>query len=176
MLVTRRQVFTAGIVLFLASPCFPAKNYGLWKVEEGVSSIYAFTTNDSGALLGQFCEYDSGLCKWMLGTNISCVEEENYPVLANSSTGAYHFDVTCIGLLPGYSTIYAYAFSEPEKLNKAIRAGVKIGIAFPLENDNFRVSRFVLTGANKSLDVMYEAFKQRITVNPSGAGTRDYEF
>lgn len=184
MQITQRAVVIGGIIAVVVAAALLtipttlyAEEFGEWKIGRAEAGVLSFTTNDSGTMLGQFCWYDTELCQWLLGTTIPCNKEEIYPVLANASTGSYHFEMKCFGILPSMNEIYAYAFIKPEKIDDVIRSSTKIGFAFPLKNDNFKVSRFKLNGANKSCDFMLQVFKQKLIAKPrDGGAARDYEF
>lgn len=146
------------------------ETYGSWSVALGDNSefIYAATMNDSGALLGQFCYPDSGKCLWMLGMKTTCETGSEYPVLANTDTGAIQLKITCSG--PLSNGFYLYAFTEFDAVDAAVAGGTRIGFAVPLQTDQFRVVRFLLSGAAAAIARMHEGARR---LGSGRNGTRD---
>jgi hypothetical protein len=146
------------------------ETYELWAVSlsDDNSVASAYTVNDSGALLGQYCYASSGNCVWTLGMTTGCETGSEYPVLANTDTGSVQLKIKCGGRLP--TGAYAYAFTDFDAIDKAVKNATRIGFAVPMQADEFRVVRFLLSGANAAINHML----QRAQAMKTGKhGTRD---
>ena len=144
------------------------QSFGAWITGEtdsnktGVKLYFAATTNDSGNLLGQYCGAEN--CIWLLGMNSSCQSGDSYPVLTNSNKGSIPLYVHCDAKLD--NGLYRYVFSNFDAINELIIKGTRIGFAFPLQSDEFRVVRFDLTGSSRAISTMGSAAQE-------GGATRD---
>jgi hypothetical protein len=173
-------------ILMFASVCLANKTfaesiaYGSWFVDVGESGgfIYAATVNDSGNFFGQYCYPRDSSCMWFLGMNIICKEGEKYPVLINSDDGASQLEVLCTGIIN--KTIYRYAFTNFDAVDNIVKRGLRVGFAFPLQSDQFKIVRFNLDGSSHAVTVMRELASEAIPSNvpppKSATGTRDEVF
>jgi hypothetical protein len=162
--------FTATICLLLFGTVSSAQTIGNWFTElKSATGLYAATINDSGALFGQFCYPAEGNCIWLIGMSTGCDKGDKYPVLANSDAGAQQLELLCDGRLE--SGLYRYVFLNFDAVDAIARKGTRIGIAIPLQADQFRVVRFQLNGATQAIDVMRAASERR--VKPASKTTRD---
>jgi hypothetical protein len=132
--------------------------------------VYAATVNDSGHVLGQYC-YSEGTCLWLLGLRTRCSENEKYPALVNADAGAQSIEIYCAGELPGTPGLYTYAFTEFDKVTEFVTKSNRVGIAIPLQSDEFRVIRFDLNGASAAIASMQKVAAQK--TRPARQGTRD---
>lgn len=155
----------ACVPTVMAQPQFQSWFYGTIPGDEGV---YAATVNDSNGVIGQYCYKDGGNCIWLLKTDIECTESHKYPVLVNTEAGAANMQLLCIktGGQP------RYAFTDFESINNLITSSSNIGIAFPMENGRFQVSRFSLAGAVKAISYMRDVAAQ-IVKPKKNSGTKD---
>lgn len=174
-----RNVYLAAILSLIQIVGTTAKadeTYGSWSVALGDdrSFVYAATANDSGALLGEYCYPDKGSCIWILGTKTKCEDGHEYPVLANSDTGAVQLQVKCNGLAP--NNLYSYAFTSFADVDQLVKGGTRVGFALPLQADEFRVVRFLLNGSNAAIDSMRGiATKMNVGRVRGKTGTRDQD-
>jgi hypothetical protein len=127
------------------------ESYGSWGVgfTDDRSSLYAATVNDSGDLLGQYCEPSDGSCMWLLGLSTKCDTGHEYPILANSDTGASQLDIVCGGQL--HNGTYKYAFKNFDDIDSLVKHAERIGFAMPMQGDQFRVVSKVLNDPRLSL-------------------------
>ena len=147
------------------------KTFGAWTV--GVAGdregVYAATVNESGGLLGQYCFRENEKCLWLMANDVNCEDGSSYAVLVNAETGAATVTLRCakIGGKP------RYLFEDFDVIDKAVRGASWFGVAFPLQNGRFQVSRFAMNGASAALAFMRRAAEAM--VEPAGAsqGTRD---
>lgn len=147
-----------------------AENVGDWSYQAG-DAFYAATVNDSGGIFGQWCDGPSQTCVYLIGTTTACETDASYPVLVNSDSGSSSMTIICRGKLDGQS-FYRFAFSNFDQMDITVRSAKRIGIAMPLRDDQFKVSRFSLEGAKTSIDIMREAVQQAST-RRQRSGTRD---
>jgi hypothetical protein len=173
----RRPAGRAVLLFFVVSlfilPTFVhARSVGTWYFDssDDGATLYAATVNDSGNMLGQYCTMDSGDCIWLVAFTTACDVGNRYPVLANSDSEASHLEVYCAGKL-GNSGLYSYAFTDFDLMDGIISKGSRIGIAFPLQGDQFIIVRFDLRGAVAALTQMRAAAQEK--VKRANHGTRD---
>ncbi|MGH8139117.1 MAG: hypothetical protein ACREVV_13135 [Steroidobacteraceae bacterium] len=182
--MNRTQLRSAGITLLSLTSWFGPglcntyadETYGAWSVavSDDRSFVYAATTNDSGALLGEYCYPGKGSCMWILGTKTKCEEGAKYPMLANSNAGAFQLQVTCGGLAP--NSLYSLAFTNFDDVDHLIKNGAKIGFAIPLQADEFRVIRFILNGSSQAITSMRSvATKMNVRQLSGKTGTKDQD-
>jgi hypothetical protein len=124
---------------------------------DGTGGVYASTVNDSGHILGQYCDPSAGSCYWLLGMSARCRVGTRYPVLVNSDTTAQSLEVGCTGETIGQAGTYGLVFTDFEAISNIIAGSRHIGIAFPLKGDQFRVVKFDLVGAPAALAAMRAA-------------------
>ncbi len=123
--------------------------------------VYSATMNDSGALLGEYCFYGSKTCSWMLAVDTACEKDHVYPVLANTDQGAAYFDLVCNGLQE--NGLYSFYFKNWQDLEHLLKSGARIGIATPMQADQFKVFRFLLDGLSESTKSMEIPFFAAVT-------------
>lgn len=106
----------------------------------------AGTINESNAALIFRCSSSLVACTWHLQDDRKCVIGSEYSVLVNASTGSFTSTILCQRAVD--KTTNELTFTEFTKMETAISGGAaKIGIAIPLEGDQFLVYRFSLKGA-----------------------------
>jgi hypothetical protein len=153
--MSRPAAWLGGIAISLllltseAGADTPAWSTGATNSKE---SLFAATTNDSGALLGQYCDLKDRSCMWELGLSLSCENGAKYPLLANADSGAIELQVVCMGVMP--NNLYGYAFDNFDKVDSIVKGNARVGFAFPLQEGEFRVVRFLLNGASAAVAQM----------------------
>jgi len=165
----------AALALFLTG-LLPARadTIGKWVVDSGTEGhLFAATRNDSGNMIVHYCLED-GTCAWMLALNTRCDEGHTYPALANSDLGALPLTLRCIG---PWADLNVYMFTDFKSLDDTIKAATRIGFAFPMAADEFRVIRFDLSGARVALDKLRERgeaqLRNKSNMSPPSRNTRD---
>lgn len=148
--------------------------FGSWDVDvtpDGSEEIlYAGTTNDSGAILGQFCVPSTDSCVWLIAMTTSCDEGHTYPVLANSDAGAAQLLVLCNAKLE--NGLYRYVFTDFDAVDNIVRKGSRVGFAAPLQSDQFKVVRFRLNGSIEALTLL-NATSERATKKQKAVPSKD---
>jgi hypothetical protein len=149
------------MALACARPALADKAFDDWSV--GLASdqtmLYASTSNDSDEILGELCFFQGGNCFWVLGMSTKCDEDDRYPILANSSSGARHLEITCMGPIDTPDGDYLYAFDWKE-IEAVIKDASWVGLAFPMSGDAFKVVRFSLKGIGPATEFMEDLFKR----------------
>lgn len=146
-----------------------AQEMGSWNYQLR-PPFYAATMNDSGHIFGQWCDVDAGACAYLLALSTACADGESYPVLINSDVGAMSSTLVCRGRLENGK--YRYALGHFDAIDNLVRKAKRIGLAIPLEGDQFRVVRFSLDGAAATLTLM-RAAAEKATAAPQPRSTRD---
>lgn len=143
------------------------RDFGDWSVivaDDG-GSMYAATSNDSEEVLGEFCSFESGSCSWRLGMDTACEKGDEYPLLANSSSGAQHLMVTCLNPLKSGGHVYGFAWKDIESV---IKDAKWMGMAFPMDGDAFRVVRFSLKGMDEATRFLETVFFESVKSGKRG--------
>jgi hypothetical protein len=171
------------ISLFFAAFVFPfavqaQATFGHWTTGEiqNNAGLYAATMNDSGALLGEYCFNATKVCQWKVGVDSVCEKGAEYPVLANTDKGAASFILVCDGQQT--NGLYAFTFKNWKDLEGMIKAGERLGIATPMQIDQFKVFRFQLDGLNAAIKSMESTFVanlqlQKPAIKPAHSTTTD---
>lgn len=147
-------------------------NFGHWSIGTTTNKAmaYAATANDDGAIFGEYCGFSSKKCSWEIGIDMACTKGADYPVLANTDKGAINLTLLCVGPMPG-GILYEYIFKNWKDLENVAKSGSMIGIAAPLQADQFKVYRFVLDGLNQSTNSLESSFFASVG-NASGKNTK----
>lgn len=134
------------LLTIIASNSVFAQNggkYGDWTVTKVQGASNASTKNDSGSSIGWLCIGNNETCGPYISVAVDCTENATYPIMINSSVGAFHSTTSCILLAGGKY----HLVNEIDIFSQAVESGGEIGIAFPLQDGKFKVSRFSTVGA-----------------------------
>lgn len=172
-----RSILFGGVLFLAAAPLGLSQTFGAG--EAGAltdqSGFYAVTVNDSGNLLGMYCFPETDTCIWLVGMVTRCDEDHVYPILANCDTGSLHLELTCGEALE--NGLYSYVFNSFDSINDLVLKSYKLGLAIPLEGDQFRVIRFDLQGSNEAIvaaSTAAAASRRQAPAKPAPRqGTRD---
>lgn len=159
-----------SLSLLTTSLCAQERKFRDWRVGllSGNSGVYAGTTSDSNGIFGQYCLKETSSCYWLLATDINCTEGNKYPVLVNSDAGASSQELYCIKV----EGKPRYAFTDFDSINEIVAASKRVGIAFPMANSQFQVSRFSLAGSSDAIEVMLKV-ANALTKPNSSNNTKD---
>lgn len=168
------SIFTILITFHNSSNAQSRDEWFTGVTDSGDKLFYAATMNESGNILGQYCDPSTGNCIWLLGMSTVCKEGDQYPVLANSDASSAHILVYCSARLDNGH--YRYVFTEFDVINNIVMKGVRVGFAVPLQADQFRVVRFNLSGSNRAIASM-RAAAEKIQKKSSSksTGTKDQD-
>ena len=155
----RRVVVVVAITLLMGFVGrAEAQTFDNWSAGvDGTGGVSASTVNDNGHILGQYCDSSVGSCHWVLGMSTRCKPGSRYPVLVNSDTTAQSLELGCTGEAAAQSGTYGLIFTDYQAISTIIASSSRLGIAFPLKGDQFRVVRFDLGGAPAALAAMRAA-------------------
>jgi len=159
-----------AIALWLPNLARADSEFGHWStgVITNNVGVYAATMNDSGAILGEYCYFSSKSCTWTLAVESSCDKDHSYPVLANTDKGAAYFDIVCMGKQG--NGLYSFGFKNWRDLELLLKSGTRIGIATPMQEDQFKVFRFLLDGLTQSTKSVESTFFAAVTSPKSKQG------
>ncbi len=136
--------------------------FGQWRVATTTGGHYAYaaTVNHRGELFGEFCDYKSASCRWLLAVHTPCRFGDVYPVLANSAAGANPIAIFCVGAIGAHT--YGMALMNGKKLQASIANARRVGFAVPLQNGRFVFSRFALQGRLQATALLDRSFSAEI--------------
>jgi len=158
----RALVRTAVLTLALAVSLAHADQFGNWWVERlaGQQAYAAFTSNDSGGVLGKTCDIGDQ-CRWVITLNVNCDRDAFYPPLANAEGGSMPLRLQCS---PNETTPGRFIVTDYETMEGLVAKGAQLGLAFPMNSGEFRVSRWSINGwltASAVLAIRIKAMKKR---------------
>ena len=161
-----------GLFLYttVSAETFVSKNW-LWNTDDE-NFYFAVTGNAAGNLMGQYCYFKSGLCTYLVGIGIKCKEGDQYPALINSDAGACSVNLVCAAKFEEQNFLFVNRF---EDIDGILRKATIIGIAVPIDNDQFKVSRFNLDGSINAIDLMRAAFEAKKKSEPQKSSLPDEE-
>lgn len=145
--------------IFFAPIAHSDTTFGHWftGATNDKNGVFAVTANDEGAIFGKYCFFATKNCSWHLAIDMVCEKDAYYPVLANTDKGAANLVLQCAGPMVG-NKLYEYVFNNWKDVEKILTAGSKLGIATPLQSDQFKVYRFLLDGMSQSTDSVETPF------------------
>lgn len=126
-----------------------------WEFEKAGEGLTAGTVNQAGQSLGQYCDYSESACYWNLLLETSCQKGFEAPALGSDGAGSVVITAHCQGRTTGPGAVtYRYLLSDFDVVDKLVRSGGIVGIAFALDSGKFQVVRFNTIGATAKLDAM----------------------
>lgn len=126
---------------------------------------YAATINRTSQVIAKRCTFSTKDCSWHISAKESCEQGESYAALVNTDKGAGHVTLICDGQIDSGGD-YRFTFSDWKTIENLALAGTRIGVAIPLQSDNFIVYRFSLVGAKASTERLEAAFLKLIDEKP----------
>lgn len=130
--------------------------FGDWVVEARATYFGAYTNNESGTSFGVLCGKE---CVAYASSAVECKPNQLYPALINSDGGAHSVVFKCL-IVEG---TYVYATDFTESVVEDISAGGRIGIAMPLADGRFSVSRYSLRGSLQAVARASDLAKRKNT-------------
>lgn len=164
----KKSILVVFLLIFTQSSFAQLQYFGEWAVGEldKKSGMFAGTGNDSGGLLSQYCYLSSQDCYWTMSNgSTKCEDEESYPAMVNADGGAFHIDMYCYKAASGVARM---AFKNFSLIDGAIKKSKSVSIVVPLAGGGFRVTRFLLNGADAAIATMRQRFADQ-----TGRSTRD---
>jgi hypothetical protein len=160
----------AAVVMLSGSPALAqVKTFRDWAV--GVTAdkegLFAATVNESGGVFGEYCYPAQSNCWWVLSNDTICEDGSKYPVLVNTDKGSASTQIVCMKV-DGKSR---YVFAPYKEIETIIEGARWLGMAFPMQNGRFQVSRFSLDGAAEAVPFMER--KMKSTTERASQSTAD---
>lgn len=125
-----------------------AITYGHWVMDNSVTGFQiAKTINENAAATGVFCSLETQSCDAYITLDVGCEDGEPYPMMINSSLGAYSLTTKCMHI----GKLKFFVASEFESMIQAFESGGEIGFAMPMQNGQFKVVRFSTVGATPAI-------------------------
>ena len=126
--------------------------FGRWKagLSPDKNAAYAGNSNDSGSILAKTCSTSKDACMWIVSTDSECDNGSQYPFLINSDLSATAMTAKCLGISPT-GKLYRYEITGAETLEGVLLKAKRVGLAFPMQSDQFKVIRFQLDGIEEAV-------------------------
>lgn len=165
-----RTVLVLLSLLVGASQVRAADEWWTYEKPSGVG-ISTGTINQAGQTLGQYCDFSESTCYWNLLLDTACDKDASAPALISDGTNSAAITTHCQGRVPGSSPpTYRYLLSDFSIVDKVVRGGVIVGIAFALDSGRFQVVRFNTSASAAKLDAMRDKASNKAK-NTSGSST-----
>ncbi|CAM8666290.1 hypothetical protein MCEGEM3_01092 [Oxalobacteraceae bacterium] len=111
------------------------------------------STHENGiSMLGMLC--GNGSCRYYFANGLDCEPSVNYPLMVTTDVGAVPIEAVCEPMTTANGEVMLYWFAETPYLNDAFVKTPVIGIAFPLTNGEFKISRFSMNGFAQAVERM----------------------
>ena len=172
MTVAERLTILALTSFPLGAVAVGEMDYGSWQAGtvSGGDGTYAGTTNDSGDVFGEYCDYENKNCRWVLLTLAACDKGHTYPALGNTDKGAASLELVCAGEVS--SGKYRYFFNNWKDLEALVKTSARFGLAVPMQADQFQVHRFLLNGLIAATQYSENLFSAGIQAREHGKDSR----
>ncbi|MCF6439494.1 hypothetical protein L1077_08650 [Pseudoalteromonas luteoviolacea] len=156
-----RRILAALLASSICLPAFANETTNKdWVTNTGGDEHYfAATVNNSDHVFGKYCYFDSEQCLYLLSVDITCDKGESYPVLVNAESGSLNVNLVCGDEIDEQNVMIFDDFDEIERTTKDSK---QFGIAIPMESGQFLVSRFSLSGAKRSINIMTRKAEKRL--------------
>ncbi|GAA5317318.1 MAG: hypothetical protein AseanaTS_25230 [Candidatus Pelagadaptatus aseana] len=122
----------------------------------GSDYAYAATHNAEGRVLGQYCYFNEGACFYQVSLGVTCNKGAQYPSILNSSSGAAEVRLVCSHRQNGDNVFVVAPF---EGVDKLVKEASDLGFAVAMEQGQFKVIRFSLSGSEHAITAMRDAAK-----------------
>lgn len=118
------------------------------------------STHENGtSVFGMLCASDS--CRYYFANGINCEASKTYPLMLTTAAGPMSADAICEPMATANGDIMLYWFSESPKLNETFASSTEIGIAFPLSDGQFKLSKFSMKGYEAAIERMVNGLRER---------------
>lgn len=122
------------------------KNVGDWVYNTRRDFIEIYTSNGSGSTFGMLCSRNSKVCNFYITTSIVCQKGARLPVILNAEGTVIPMNVECSIWAKRSGEIDIYWFEDRRQIIDLLFEKKIFGIALPLNDGTFVVSRFSLDG------------------------------
>jgi hypothetical protein len=134
-------------------------DHGDWSSQflEGMGE--ASTHENGQSMLGMLC--GNGSCRYYFANGLDCEASANYPLMVTTDVGAVPIEAVCEPMATANGDVMLYWFAETPQLNEAFTKTPVVGIAFPMTNGEFRISRFSMNGFTDAVERMVDVMRER---------------
>ena len=132
--------------------------YGDWASQFFDGRGEASTHENGMSMLGMLC--GDGSCKYYFGNSIDCEPSVNYPLMLTTDVGAVPLEAVCEPMATANGDVMLYWFAETPYLNDAFAKTPVIGIAFPLTQGEFKISKFSMNGFAEAIERMVSVMQE----------------
>lgn len=116
------------------------------------------STHENGlSMFGILCGDDS--CRYYFANGLDCEPSVNYPLMLTTDVGAVPVEAVCEPMMTDNGEVLLYWFAETPYLNEAFTKTPTVGIAFPLTNGEFKISRFSMNGYTDAVERMVNVMR-----------------
>jgi hypothetical protein len=116
------------------------------------------STHENGlSMFGILCGDDS--CRYYFANGLDCEPSVNYPLMLTTDVGAVPVEAVCEPMMTDNGEVLLYWFAETPYLNEAFTKTPTVGIAFPLTNGEFKISRFSMNGFTDAVERMVNVMR-----------------
>lgn len=143
--------------------------HGKWTSSDVGDHTVAYTENESGSVFGILC---GTTCVFYLNFHVDCTNRTDYPAMINSSVGSEAIKLRCIHVRHEKEQHQVLAAEPTDNYFAMLKQSGEFGIAVPLANGKFNVSRFSLLGGAKAVATAIAAADER--QKQSQSGLRDF--
>jgi hypothetical protein len=127
------------------------------------------STHENGlSMFGMLC--GNGSCQYYFANGLDCEPGVNYPLMLTTDVGAVPVEAVCEPMMTDSGEVLLYWFAETPYLNEAFTKTPAVGIAFPLTNGEFKVSRFSMNGFSDAVERMVNVMRDG---NPAETSRED---
>ena len=172
MPVNRGFLVGAALAAVVCSANAADQQFGDWSagLNDPRTVSYAATVNDSGSLLGDYCNFSVGKCFWTIVMEPACTGSATYPVLGNTSSGAVQMQLQCDGKTDNGS--YRYLIVDWKNLELLLKDSNLVSFAFPMQGGVFKVIRFSLTGRTDAVSLAENIAASQTAPNQNRSATK----
>jgi hypothetical protein len=122
---------------------------GDWSVDIETDYTEAYTTNQSGSVLGMFCTANK--CYWYTNLTIACKPGSEYPALINARHGSFAARLHCFHLQQDSGKRHVFVITEYDSMEQAVSTGGTLCIAIAMQSGEFNVTRFDTDDGSKAV-------------------------
>lgn len=157
--VMKRMAVALALIFSVALPAIAEDKaeHGDWTSQflEGMGEA---STHENGmSMFGMLC--GNGSCRYYFANGLDCEPSVNYPLMVTTDVGAVPVEAVCEPMATANGEVMLYWFAETPYLNEAFTKTPAIGIAFPLTNGEFKLSRFSMNGFSDAVERMVNVMR-----------------
>ncbi|MES3010670.1 MAG: hypothetical protein V4738_07805 [Pseudomonadota bacterium] len=174
LLETMRGWVAGVLLLFLGASSAWAQTFGDWQVSGDRNFRVATTENNSGSILGYYCDHSQRDCDFFfMPDKLKCNEGTRYALLVNGGRESSARSAICRRLDWSPSHQFANTFDSTDAVRRQMlnADSTSLGIARGTGADSFGVSKFSMQGFRAAYD---KVNREGRGSRSDGGGPRDY--